>query len=171
MRTFPVSELIEKIEMAMFTRPRSIADSMDVGRLHVSAHNRDMSIALNQTIPLLRIFDEGRARAFYVDYLGFSVDWVHRFEPDAPAYLQVSRGGCVLHLTEHHGDCSPAGTVFIRMEGIEALHREITSRPYPYLRPGIEEAPWSARVMELTDPFRNRLRFNEYLSASGDSPS
>ncbi len=26
-------------------------------------------------IPILRIFDEAKARAFYVDFLGFTVDW------------------------------------------------------------------------------------------------
>jgi hypothetical protein len=31
------------------------------------------------------------------------------------------------------------------------------------LRPGIEVAPWNAKVMEVTDPFGNRLRFNEDL--------
>ena len=34
-----------------------------------------------QTIPILRIFDPGKAKEFYVDYLGFAVDWEHRFEP------------------------------------------------------------------------------------------
>jgi hypothetical protein len=31
----------------------------------------------------------------------------HRFAPDLPLYMQVSRDGSVLHLSEHHGDCSP----------------------------------------------------------------
>lgn len=29
------------------------------------------------------------------------------------------------------------------------------------MRPGIEVAPWNARVMEVIDPFGSRLRFNE----------
>jgi catechol 2,3-dioxygenase-like lactoylglutathione lyase family enzyme len=36
-------------------------------------------------IPILRIFDEAKARAFYVDWLGFKVDWEHRFEPERRA--------------------------------------------------------------------------------------
>jgi hypothetical protein len=28
---------------------------------------------------------------------------------------------------------------------------------------GLETAPWNARLMQLTDPFGNRLRFNEDL--------
>ena len=51
---------------------------------------------LRQAIPLLRIFDVASARDFYLGFLGFGVDWEHRFEPGAPLYLQVSRDGCVL---------------------------------------------------------------------------
>jgi hypothetical protein len=62
-----------------------------------------MAITFERTIPILRIFDVGKAREFYVDYLGFAVDWEHRFEPTLPVYMQVSRAGLVLHLSEHHG--------------------------------------------------------------------
>lgn len=59
---------------------------------------------LSSTTPILRIFDEDKAREFYVQFLGFQVDWEHRFEPGLPLYLQVSRDACVLHLSEHHGE-------------------------------------------------------------------
>lgn len=44
-----------------------------------------------KTTPILRIFDESKAVEFYVDFLGFKVDWQHRFEANFPLYLQVSR--------------------------------------------------------------------------------
>ena len=34
-----------------------------------------------RTVPVLRSFDEAKAREFYVDFLGFTVEWEHRFEP------------------------------------------------------------------------------------------
>jgi catechol 2,3-dioxygenase-like lactoylglutathione lyase family enzyme len=116
-----------------------------------------------QTIPILRIFDAPKAREFYLDYLGFGLDWEHRFEPDLPLYLQISKGRCVLHLSEHYGDCSPGATVFLRVTGLAQFHQELSEKRYRYQRPGIELAPWKAKVMELTDPFGNRLRFNEDL--------
>ena len=116
------------------------------------------------TIPLLRIFDIGKARAFYLGFLGFQVDWEHRFDEKAPLYMQVSRGACVLHLTEHHGDCCPGATVFVRVTGLEQFHAEITAGEYTYMRPGIELAPWNAKLMTVTDPFGNRLRFSEDLA-------
>jgi catechol 2,3-dioxygenase-like lactoylglutathione lyase family enzyme len=55
-----------------------------------------MSTRLEAGVPILRIFDVDRAREFYVDWLGFHVDWEHRFDENAPLYMQVSRGGLVL---------------------------------------------------------------------------
>ena len=111
-----------------------------------------------QTIPILRIFDVDKAREFYVGFLGFTVDWEHRFDEHAPLYMQVSRGALVLHLSEHHGDA-----VFVRLTGIDEYHREITAKGYGYMRPGVDVAPWNAKVMEVIDPFGNRIRFNEDL--------
>lgn len=119
------------------------------------------AIAFDETIPILRIFSVEKAKEFYLDYLGFTLDWEHRFGDDLPLYMQVSRAGLRLHLSEHHGDACPGSTVFVRMRGIAALHRELEAKTYRYLRPGIEHAPWNARLLEVTDPFGNRIRFNE----------
>ena len=118
-------------------------------------------VAFDQTIPILRIFSVDKAKEFYFDYLGFALDWEHRFADALPLYMQVSRGGLCLHLSEHHGDACPGSTVFVRMRGVETLYRELAAKAYGYLRPGVEQAPWGARVMEVTDPFGNRIRFNE----------
>ncbi|MGH7199735.1 MAG: glyoxalase superfamily protein [Planctomycetaceae bacterium] len=122
-----------------------------------------MSTPAFHAVPILRIFDLEKAREFYVGFLGFQVDWDHRFADDAPAYVAVSRGGMVLHLSEHHGDCCPGSTVFVEATGLEEYHREIMAKGYKYNRPGIEIAPWNAKCMEVIDPFGNRLRFSEKL--------
>lgn len=62
-----------------------------------------MEIEFNRTIPILRIFNVAKADEFYVGFLGFSVDWDHRFDDNAPLYRQISRGDLILHLSEHHG--------------------------------------------------------------------
>lgn len=120
-----------------------------------------MPIDFLATIPLLRIFSVEKAREFYIDYLGFAVDWEHRFEPTLPLYMQVSRGGFRLHLTEHHGDCTPGAKIFVEMTGIATLHAELAARKYSYLRPGLERAPWGATTLTVTDPFMNRILFSE----------
>jgi Glyoxalase superfamily protein len=52
----------------------------------------------------------------------------------------------------------------VQTTGLEAYHREITAKGYRFMRPGIEVAPWNAWVMEVIDPFGNRLRFNEPIT-------
>ena len=121
-------------------------------------------------IPIFRIFDVAKAKEFYVDFLGFRVDWEHRFDETAPLYMQVSRDGLLLHLSEHHGDACPGSTAVVQTTGLEAYHREITAKGYRFMRPGIEVAPWNARVMEVIDPFGNRLRFNEPVETGRGAP-
>ncbi|NMM44379.1 VOC family protein [Rhodospirillaceae bacterium KN72] len=117
-------------------------------------------ISFTGTAPVLRSFDEAKAKEFYIDYLGFTLDWEHRFEPGMPLYFQVSRSGLTLHISEHHGDATPGATVFVTMTGIEDYHRELHAKSYANLRPGIQNQPWG-REMTLTDPFQNRLRLDE----------
>src|SRR6476660_956877 len=100
-----------------------------------------------RTIPILRIFDEQKAREFYIDFMGFTVDFEHRFEENAPLYMQVHRGELVLHLSEHFGDCCPGSTVFVWMTGIEEFHQEIAGKNYKYLRPRLEKTFYDAKCV------------------------
>lgn len=119
-----------------------------------------------QTIPIIRIFDEAKAREFYLEFLGMSVDWEHRFEEGFPLYMQVSRGDLVFHLSEHSGDCTPGSKTCVNMDDLEGLYDEITSRGYRYSRPEIITAPWGDRIFEVVDPFSNRILFNERTSTT-----
>lgn len=111
------------------------------------------------TVPVLRIFDVTKAREFYVDFLGFQIDWEHRFEVNLPLYMQVSRNGCILHLSEHHGDCCPGAAIRVATDKLDAFRDELISKQYRYARPGIEKMPWGTREMSITDPFGNRIIF------------
>ncbi len=123
-----------------------------------------MPLDVLNTIPILRIFSVEKAREFYIGFLGFEVDWEHRFDDKAPTYMKISRAGCVLHLSEHHGDCCPGSTVFVRVKGLDDYHREISAKGYGFLRPGIETTFHNSKGMEVTDPFGNRIRFDESLT-------
>jgi hypothetical protein len=120
-----------------------------------------MAIAFDRTTPVLRIFDEAKAREFYLGFLGFTVDWEARFDDNAPIYMQVSRGNLVLHLSEHHGDGSPGSVVYVTMTGIDELHAELIGHRYKYNRPGILDQPWGMRELYVDDPFGNKIRFGE----------
>ena len=120
-----------------------------------------MSFRLNAPTPVLRIFDEALARAFYVDFLGFQVDWEHRFGDNFPLYMQVSQGDCHLHLSGHHGDCCPGASLRIGTPELDAIHQRLAAADYRHAKPGIELKPWGSREMSVTDPFGNRLTFVE----------
>lgn len=120
----------------------------------------DGEIRFLAAIPILRIFDEAKAREFYCDFLGFTIGFEHRFGPGMPLYLEVQRAGLKLHLSEHHGDACPGSTVFVPMKGVAGFHRELIDKRYSYNRPGLEDLPWGQQV-EVYDPFGNRIRFCE----------
>jgi uncharacterized glyoxalase superfamily protein PhnB len=122
-----------------------------------------MTTKLNRAVPILRMFDERKAKEFYRDFLGFSVDWEHRFEPETPLYMQVSRGDVVFHLSEHYGDGVPGTAVMVVMTGIEDYLRELKKKKYKYYRPGIQLQPWNAKELAVIDPFGNRIRFSEFV--------
>ena len=114
--------------------------------------------------PILRIFDEAKAREFYVDFLGFKVDWEHRFEVGMPLYMQISKGACFIHLSEHHGDCSPGAAMRIETDELETFHRQLVAKECKHARPEIEVMPWGSRDMSVRDPFGNRLTFTNAIS-------
>lgn len=71
--------------------------------------------------PIFRIFDYQQALEFYVDWLGFRIDWEER-PARGPLYMQVSRGDIVLHLTGHHGDSCPGSKAMVEVKGLVAYH-------------------------------------------------
>jgi uncharacterized glyoxalase superfamily protein PhnB len=131
-----------------------------IGTAHEGGRAAD-SVRFETAIPILRIFSVDKATEFYVDFLGFKIDWEHRFGENFPLYAQISRAGLKLHLSEHHGDACPGSTVLVWMRGIAAYHRELAARDYRYAKPGLGDAPWGGKLLEVTDPFGNRLRFSE----------
>lgn len=117
--------------------------------------------SFNRAIPILRMFDVAKAREFYLDYLGFSVDFEHRFNENAPLFMGISRNGVALFLSEHHGDGTPGTHVIIEMTGVDELLHELQSKHYRYMNPGIQSQEWGARELGVVDPFNNRLIFSE----------
>ena len=118
---------------------------------------------LLNVIPVLRIFDYDKTIEFYVNWLGFKIDWEHRFEENTPIYMQVSLGDIVLHLSEHHGDASPGGNVFVRCEGVKEFHKQLIEKKYKYNRPGLEETFYGSWCVTVNDPFYNKISFNENI--------
>jgi uncharacterized glyoxalase superfamily protein PhnB len=125
---------------------------------------RIANMTLHSPIPVLRIFDEAKAREHYVGFLGFKIDWEHRFGDNFPLFSQISRDGCVIYLSEHHGDACPGAAMRIQVTGLEDFCRDLVAKNYKYSKPGIEEVPWGQRETTIADPFGNKITFFEPLA-------
>jgi uncharacterized glyoxalase superfamily protein PhnB len=124
-----------------------------------------------QPTPILRSFDEAKALEFYSDFLGFAVDWRHRFADDLPLYMQVSRDACVLHISEHHGDATPGSALRIEVGDVAALHADLSAKAYRNARPGLEQTPWQTTEFSVQDPFGNRLTFFTHAASTDGAVS
>lgn len=103
----------------------------------------------SETIPVLRIKDATIAVAWY-QRLGFSTEWVHRFEPDFPAFVSIvlDGQGTRLFLSEHEGDAAETGSVWLRVPDIAPIAAEFSLEPRPF----------GGRIeVALVDPDGNRI--------------
>src|SRR5437879_2707691 len=112
-------------------------------------------------VPILRIFDVSKAKEFYCDFLDWRIDWSHKFGDNFPEYMQISKYGIIIHLSEHHGDARPGSTIKIYVEKIEDMAARLKEKDYKYAKPEVEKMPWKTKEMWIKDPFGNSLRFTE----------
>ena len=109
-------------------------------------------------VPILRIFDRDKAVEFYVDYLGFTLDWEHGGTPTTPRSTRRSAAVArVLHLSEHHGDASPGGAALIPVADVDGPARRapraaLRLRPARRARRGL--GPGDGRHRPVPQPDR-----------------
>ncbi len=117
-------------------------------------------VDVHSVIPILRFYDEDATRRFYVDYAGFALEHRHG-DGDGPVYLILALGPVRVHLSSHHDDGTPGTAVLFVVGGLDGFHATLAAKGYPFLNPGIDEAPGGGRQVVLIDPASNRLRFYE----------
>jgi hypothetical protein len=140
--------------------------------LHVLEHGhpatlRSIRMELKSAIPVLRIFNEEMSREFYLEFLGFKVDWEARFTESSPIYMQISKDGCVLRLSGHFGDCCPGGAACIEMRGVREYSELLSAKNYKHARPGCQVMDWGTLEMSIKDPSGNKLTFWEPVPQTG----
>lgn len=110
--------------------------------------------------PILRSFDEAKTKEFYLDFLGFTLVFEHRFEPDTPLYMGVERDGVTIHLSEHFGDGVPGSALRIQVDDVTAYAAALRAKGYRHSRPGVPELKeWGAVEIVIADPSGNRICF------------
>lgn len=109
------------------------------------------------TTPVFGIRSYEKAVAYYVDWLGFNLDWEFRSKLGEPVIIRVSRNGMALCLNESPGTTC-GSSILLETTGLDVLAAEWNSR-----RPGSAEVylqqPYDIPCVELTDPFGNEMHF------------
>jgi catechol 2,3-dioxygenase-like lactoylglutathione lyase family enzyme len=114
-------------------------------------------VSLQPPVPTIRVASLAEARPFYVDFLGFVVDWGHE---EGSTYAQVTRSGVQLHLNAQSRLNGSSG-MLVRMDGIDALHAELSAKQGPFAPSPVSFTPWDSRVFHVIDPFGNAIQFWE----------
>jgi len=113
-------------------------------------------IAMIPAIPVLRVGSLAEAMPFYEGFLGFSGDW----GDDGNTYAIIARSGVTLHLNAESQLKGSAG-MLVRLEGLDALHAELSAKAGAFAPSAISFTPWDSRVFHVIDPFGNGIRFWE----------
>jgi catechol 2,3-dioxygenase-like lactoylglutathione lyase family enzyme len=114
-------------------------------------------MGMQQVIPALRITDYARSKAFYVEGLGFHIDWEHRFEPNFPVFMQVTRDGLTFFLSQHAGDCQVGGLIHLFVPHVDDWYAELLGKGVSVKEPPCESIE-GLRDMTVVDPDGNQLR-------------
>ena len=115
---------------------------------------------------VLAVRDLELSTRFYTEVLGFRRDPI-----DAAGWSFLSRDGFKVMLGECP-DVRPAGElgdhsyfVYLRVHGLDALHRELSSRGVDVISPPADK-PWGLREFGIRTPDGHRITFGEPIPAA-----
>ena len=124
-----------------------------------------MPTVRQRVVPALRITNYLQSKTFYTDGLGFRIEWEHRFEPNFPVFMSVSRDGMEIFLSEHAGDCQVGGLVHFYVPDVDACYEEFRKKQIA-VKERPNESLEGMRDMTVIDPDGNQLRFITMLEKS-----
>jgi catechol 2,3-dioxygenase-like lactoylglutathione lyase family enzyme len=117
-----------------------------------SSQSARAAIAVECIIPILRVNSVAASICYYVNVLGFKVDWGGE---DESTFASVSRGGRAIMLSQ--GEQGHPGTwIWVGVEDIEPLFAEYSAKGVKFREP--TNYPW-AYEMKIEDPDGHVLRF------------
>ena len=109
-------------------------------------------------IPHLRILDYDKAVAFYVDVLGFEIDFEWRHEPGFPVYMGIRRGTLYAHLSEYEASGPPGQGrgMTLSVVDVNAWYEALKQKGISFERE-IQTQPWGSIDFIVHDPFDNSI--------------
>ena len=116
---------------------------------------------INASIPVIRMIDLAKAKSFYLDFLGYQVDWEHKFHETSPTYMQISKGQSVIHLDGHAGKDGSVSNVRVPVSGIESFFDYLKSRDSEKREFELARPRGTSLEIYIVDPFDNTITFWE----------
>ena len=109
--------------------------------------------------------DEAAAKAFYVDFLGFEIEWENRIEdsPESSLYMQNPAWLSGDSPQRPATPDAPPAEVRIPVRGVQAFCNHILSIESKFPKPSVVDPRYSGKNtdMNLIDQFENYLVFWE----------
>ena len=115
-----------------------------------SSEGTSGGVEFTHATPILRVSDFDASVAYYVDVLGFGLDWRDG------RFGCVRRGDAALMLSEGSQGCA-ATWVYLSVSDADALHDELRGRG-ARIRVPPTNYPWGARELHVLDPDGHVLR-------------
>lgn len=119
---------------------------------------------MQQLIPALRTSDFERSKNFYVDALGFKIEFEHQFEENFPIFALLKRDSFAIYLTEHAGDCQPGGLVYLYVSDVDEWHKQICAAGFTIVQP--IDQPWNCRELRVKDHDGNTICISSRIEVS-----
>lgn len=113
---------------------------------------------MQKVIPAFRITDYIRSKVFYVEGMGFRIDWEHQYEPHFPVFAQISKDEMTIYLTEHTEDCQVGGLIHFFVPNVDNWYSELKSKKDIRIIEPPNEDLEGLRMMTVLDPDGNQLR-------------
>jgi uncharacterized glyoxalase superfamily protein PhnB len=126
----------------------------------ISIHDLNM---LKFAIPVLHVGSSRAAEEFF-SRLGFRQEFAMRFDESKadPCYMGFKRDGVLLHVSSFSGDGVSGGAVYVAVDDVDELHRELVAKGVP-IDTGPVDQSWGTREMYVKDIDRNSIRFTQEL--------
>lgn len=120
-----------------------------------------MPIAFPAAVPEIPVRDIDVAAEYYVQALGFTLDW----GDNAGGIAGISRGACRMFLTntqfrQHYGIAGPPASIWLNLGSkleVDKLHTHWRESG-AILLGAPEDKPWHLREFRAADPDGNQLR-------------
>ena len=119
-----------------------------------------------EMVPVFGIESYADAKAHYVGWLGFTIDWEWREAEGQPVIMAISRDHAAFMLNEY--DKPAPSTVTLKVDDLESLAAEWNVRKPGSVDVAIEP-PYEFPAVLIRDPWGNALHFQQSLTAAEEA--